>query len=182
MSNEINNKKEAARMYQKPENELAVNQKLDELIALLADNNIDSWKARDLKQRINKAIQNSKECNTNIDAFKNLDIDNTPRADLLDEFSILLSSHKIDSNTTKKYIRTERSANVVLMVISIVMITLGLAMIIMPAPPSFEVFTIFYFTTNDGVTLMDLVSLLIVLSGIYLLIKSMHQIPVKERP
>ena len=53
------------------------------------------------------------------------------------------------------------------------MITLGMGMIIMPAPPYFEMFTIFYFNPNDGVTIMDLISLLIVFTGVYLLVSSL---------
>ncbi|GAA4315994.1 hypothetical protein GCM10023149_12820 [Mucilaginibacter gynuensis] len=161
--------------------ELAINKKLDELIELLAETNIDSEKAKGLQAKVNKAIEKSSTSNVGIEAFANLDVDNTSRADLLDEFSILLSSHQIDSNVSKSYIRTEKSANWVLMAISIVLITLGFAMIVMPAPPSFEIFTVFYFTQNDGVTVMDLVSLLVVLCGVYLLIKSFHKFPINKR-
>ncbi|RYZ98463.1 MAG: hypothetical protein EOP47_19290 [Sphingobacteriaceae bacterium] len=174
MSDEINNKKEDQDVPGTPESEQAIDRKLDELIGLLENNGINSEKAKYLQDKINDAIENSTADEADIEAFRKLDTDNTSRSELLDEFSILLSSHKIDSNTSKKYLRTEKSANIVLTVISLVMITLGFAMIIVPAPPSFEVFTIFYFTINDGVTLMDLISLLIVLSGIYLLIKSFH--------
>jgi hypothetical protein len=180
LSNETNNKKDPTNLPNETGNELAINQKLDELIALLADTNIDSEKAKVFQQRITKAIENSSAEKADIDAFRNLDIDNTSRTDLLDEFSILLSSHKIDSEVSKSYLRAERGANYVLMVISLVLITLGLAMIVMPAPPYFEMFTIFYFTTDDGITLMDLISLLIALSGIYLLIKSLHKYPIKQ--
>ncbi|RVU02716.1 hypothetical protein EOD41_01890 [Mucilaginibacter limnophilus] len=153
----------------------AVNQKLDELIALLADNHIDSEKARGLRQRISKAIEaSSTEEEEKIDAFRSLDTSNASRLELLDEFSILLSSNQIDSNTSKKYIATH-STNVLVIIIGIVMITLGFAMIIMPAPPDFEIYTVFYFNQNDGVTIMDLISLLIVLAGIYLLIKSVYK-------
>jgi hypothetical protein len=58
------------------------------------------------------------------------------------------------------------------LIISVILITLGFAMIIMPAPPYFEMFTIFYFNPNDGVTLMDLIALLIVFTGVYLCITS----------
>ncbi|MGN6180773.1 MAG: hypothetical protein ACTHNW_16440, partial [Mucilaginibacter sp.] len=66
---------------------------------------------------------------------------------------------------------------VVLFIISITMITLGFGMIIMPAPPFFEMFTIFYFNPNDGVTIMDLISLLVILFGIFFLIKAIIRKP-----
>ena len=152
----------------------AVNQKLDELIALLADNHIDSDKARGLRQRINKAIEGSANADEeDIKAFQSVDTNNASRLEMLDEFSILLSSHQIDSETSKRYLQA-RGANFVLIAIAIVMITLGLAMIIMPASPDFEIYTIVYFTPDDGLTIMDLISSLIVLTGIYLLIKSLY--------
>ncbi|MCD8739492.1 hypothetical protein LT679_02660 [Mucilaginibacter roseus] len=157
--------------------EQAINQKLDELIALLAETNIDSDKARDIQQKLNSAIENSAHGETGIDALRQIDTENASRDDLLDEFSILLSSHQFDSESSKKYIRAEKGANIVLMVISLVLITLGLAMIVLPAPPDFEIYTIFYFNPNDGITIMDLISSLIVLSGIYLLIKSIFKFP-----
>jgi hypothetical protein len=47
-------------------------------------------------------------------------------------------------------------------------------MIIVPAPsPAFEIATIVHFTPNDGLTIMDLISLLIVFGGIYLLVYAM---------
>ncbi len=56
--------------------------------------------------------------------------------------------------------------------IGFVMLTLGFAMIILPAPKYFEIFTIFYFSLNDGFTLMDLISLIIVLIGVFVIVKS----------
>ncbi|MFD0793804.1 hypothetical protein ACFQZX_09250 [Mucilaginibacter litoreus] len=62
---------------------------------------------------------------------------------------------------------------IVLLIIGIVMITLGMAMIIMPAPPYFEMFTIIHFNAEDGVTLMDLISLIIVFAGVYLILRAL---------
>lgn len=162
--------------------EQAINQKLDELITLLAQSNMDSEKARGIQQRLNSAIENSAQGNEGIEALRQIDTANASRDDLLDEFSILLSTHQFDSEASKQYVRAEKGANIVLMVISLVMITLGLAMIVMPAPPDFEIYTIFYFNANDGITIMDLISSLIVLSGIYLFIKSLFKSPVNPKP
>jgi hypothetical protein len=52
------------------------------------------------------------------------------------------------------------------------MAVLGLAMIIMPAPPYFEMFTIFYFSKDDGITLMDVISVIILLTGVYLFLNA----------
>jgi hypothetical protein len=53
-------------------------------------------------------------------------------------------------------------------------------MIIMPAPPYFEMFTIYYFNANDGVTLMDLISLIIVAVGIYIMINAILNLKANE--
>jgi hypothetical protein len=57
------------------------------------------------------------------------------------------------------------------------MIIMGFGMIIIPAPPFFEMFTIYYFNQNDGITVMDLISLLIILAGIYFLIRGIYPNP-----
>jgi len=59
-------------------------------------------------------------------------------------------------------------------------VTLGFAMIIMPAPPYFEMFTIFYFNDNDGVTLMDLISLIIIAIGLYIIVKTISNFKSNE--
>ena len=63
--------------------------------------------------------------------------------------------------------------NFVLLAIAMVMIVLGAAMILVPAPPSFEILTLYYFNPNDGITVMDLVSLIIVFGGIYLFLATL---------
>jgi hypothetical protein len=162
------------------ENKAAIDEKMNELIALLAKSNISEETARAMQSRFNSAIKNSGPLIEQIQAFHNLDTDNTSRETLLDEFSILLSTNQFDSKITKRTIRGERLSKIVLIIISIVMITLGLAMIIMPAPPVFEMYTIFYFTRDDGITLMDLISLLVVLAGVYFLIKSIYRNTAKK--
>ncbi len=155
-----------------------IDQKLDELIYLLSNSSIDSEKARDFQLRFNQAMANSLTPDDRITAFKNLDDRSaSSREELLDEFTVLLSSHDLNSKIVRKYLKGERLGKAVLMMISIILITLGFAMIIMPAPPYFEMFTIFYFNQEDGVTLMDLISLLIILSGVYLLVRSIMNKP-----
>lgn len=71
--------------------------------------------------------------------------------------------------------RLKKFPNPIRIIISLLFITLGLAMIILPAPPYFEMYTIFYFNENDGFTLMDLISLLIVFCGVFTLIMTMQK-------
>lgn len=154
----------------------AIDTKLDELVTLLAQSELDSEKVKQMRMRVNTALDQAGTYREQLNAFKQIDVhDTATRANLLDEFTVLLASHQVDSAMSKKYLRGERISKFFLIIISLVLIMLGFAMIIMPAPPYFEMFTIYYFNPQDGVTLMDLISLLIILSGIYLLVKSIYK-------
>lgn len=145
--------------------------KADELVALLQKGKIDAKTAKAIQQKINKAIDEASLPKT-IGAFKELDA-GQDRLNLLNDFELLLSQHQLDTEVSKKYLSHERIRKSVIIIIGVVMITLGMAMIIMPAPPYFEMFTIFHFNANDGVTLMDLIALLIVFTGVYLFLNAL---------
>jgi len=144
-----------------------IEQKLDELVTLLQNADIDSDKIKKYREKINNAFEKSP-----VEAFKELDNETLSREDLLNNLGRLLEEHPIDSAVTSSIIKRSAAKRIILGLLGLVMITLGLAMIIMPAPPYFEMFTIFYFSNDDGVTLMDLISLIIVLCGVYLLVMS----------
>jgi len=150
---------------------VSVEKKLDELIALLNNSDLDSDTVNRLQAKFNNAIEKNKD-EDKFEAFKQLDDPWTSRLQMAENLENLLSTYQVDSEASKKYLSAERLLKFVLMLVSIVLITIGFAMIILPAPPEFEMFTIFYFTTDDGFTLMDLIALLIVLAGVYLLIRS----------
>lgn len=169
-------KKEVVQLQQVSNKQAAIDTKLEELVKLLAQTDIDSDKVKQIRGKVNDALDQAGTYREQINAFKQIDthdIDN--RDNLLDEFTVLLANHKVDSQMSKKYLQGERVKQVVLAAIGVVLIMLGFAMIIMPAPPYFEMFTIFYFNPQDGVTLMDVISLLIILSGVYLLVKSIYK-------
>lgn len=158
-----------------------IDHKLNELLALLADSEIDSVKARSIQQKLNQALQKKTSYKKELNAFKQINTtDKADRTELLNEFSVMLANHQVDTRMSKKYLMGERLARFFLIIISLVLIVLGFAMIVMPAPPYFEMFTIFYFNLQDGITLMDLISLLIILSGIYLLVRSVYK-PLKTK-
>jgi hypothetical protein len=146
-------------------------QKADELVALIQKGVVDAKRAKAIQQKINKAIDEASLPKT-IEAFKELDA-GQDRLGLLNDFEMLLSQHQLDTNVSKQYLNNERVKKTVVAIIGITMITLGMAMIIMPAPPYFEMFTIFHFNPNDGVTLMDLIALLIVFTGVYLFLNAL---------
>jgi hypothetical protein len=151
-----------------------IDQKLDELLTLLAVSDIDSAKAREFKQRFNTAVETSVNRTESIEAFRHINPNETAsREALLDEYSILLSTHEVNSKDSRKYLLAKQMKRLVTGAIGVILIALGFAMIVMPAPPYFEMFTIFYFNRDDGVTLMDLISLLIIFTGIYLCIRAL---------
>lgn len=57
-------------------------------------------------------------------------------------------------------------------VVCLLVITLGFAMIILPSAQSFEIYTLFFFNEQDGFTLMDLISLIIIFVGVYALVST----------
>ena len=108
--------------------------------------------------------------------FEKLDDMNASPLELADNLEILLSQYQLDSKVSRKMVFVKRMVKASILIIGIILITLGFAMIIMPAPPYFEMFTIFWFSIDDGVTLMDLIALLIVFTGVYLFLSSIIKI------
>ncbi|SEN94477.1 hypothetical protein SAMN05192574_104696 [Mucilaginibacter gossypiicola] len=154
-----------------PDNDEALlNIKADELIQLLKKGSIDKEHIKAVQQKINNAVDNNSG-SQKFDAFSVLNQEQS-RLDMVTNLELLLTQHPVDSRESKKYLLHEKLKRIVLIGISVTMIVLGLAMIIMPAPPYFEMFTIFYFSKDDGITLMDVISVLIVLTGVYLFINA----------
>lgn len=149
--------------------------KAEELMLLLRKGGMDVDRMKAIQQKVINAFD-AASLPQKIEAFKELDT-NQDRLELLNSFEYLLSQHQLDSEVTKKFITRERVKKMVVVIIGIIMITLGMAMIIMPAPPYFEMFTVFYFNPNDGVTIMDIISLLIVFTGVYLFLSSVIKKP-----
>jgi hypothetical protein len=144
--------------------------KAEELVVLLRKGVAEPGRVRAIQKKLIKALDEA-SLPQKIEAFKELDAEQD-RLDLLNGFELLLSQHQLDSDITKKYITRERIRKIIVLIIGVIMITLGMAMIIMPAPPYFEMFTVFYFNANDGVTIMDIISLLIVFTGVYLFLSA----------
>lgn len=150
-----------------------ISARLDALIDLLEKADLDSEKAKAYQQRFNAAIERATSYKKTVAAFRQLDTAAGSREDMVENLGKLLANYPLDSQSTKAYFRQEAAKRWLVIVIGLVMITLGMGMIIMPAPPYFEMFTLYYFNDNDGITIMDLISLLVVLCGIYLLVSSL---------
>ncbi|WP_432712500.1 hypothetical protein [Pedobacter sp.] len=149
-----------------------INQKLSELMNLLEDSAIDSDNIKLLQTRINRELDermSSKSLIKELQEVSEADID---KLEQLNQLEFLLINNHLDSKQKHKFTISEKIIRFIKIFIGFLFVTLGFAMIIMPAPPYFEMFTIFYFNPNDGVTLMDLISLIIVAVGIYIIVKS----------
>jgi hypothetical protein len=147
-----------------------VEKKIAELIEAIEQADVDALHSRQYQKQIADAFQRSASNQKKFAPFKELDQDNNlSREDLLEGLEKLLAENQFDSrvNAPKRGRLVQKG---VMFILAILLIIVGFAMIIMPAPPSFELFTVFYFNINDGVTIMDLVSLLIIFGGVLLFV------------
>ncbi|MCF0055775.1 hypothetical protein [Dyadobacter sp. CY356] len=157
------------------ENQL-LEKKIQELIDAIEVSTINSQSSRLYQKKISDAFQKSLLTPKELAPFKELDQDNNlSREELLEGLEKLLSENTFDSEVSKTYLRKNTIQKGVMFILAILLIMVGFAMIIMPAPPSFEIFTVFYFNANDGVTVMDLVSLLIIFGGVLVFILNFNK-------
>jgi len=139
--------------------------KLDEFIAQLADCEPDRDTLQELRAKFNDAIgfpvlQDEKARNRN----------NLSAGDANVSLGrLVIARQRIrKKNLIYRYISLSLR-----LIIGLLLILLGFGMIIMPAPQYFEMFTLFYLNPNDGVTIMDIISLIVVFAGIIILIGSL---------
>jgi hypothetical protein len=135
-------------------------QKSEELITCLAEGPLDHVTAQQLLKRIDDAVMctdptalmRPPASGGNINSKHSLEQ--------------LLVIEKLDRRLQRKADLAHIVNRVVRIIIALLLISLGFGMIIMPAPPYFEMFTLFYINPNDGVTIMDLISLIVVFVGV----------------
>lgn len=142
--------------------------RVDEIVQQLADSNAGGSQIQELRDYINNSLDS-------IEAYQSYRMSRPQEGQQLqnsasDRLDLLISKPRTRGSKLKG-----RFPNPFRIVISLLLITLGFAMIVMPAPPYFEMYTIFYFNANDGFTLMDLISLIIVFCGIFTLIMTMQK-------
>ncbi|MHA4895135.1 hypothetical protein ACXZ1K_10300 [Pedobacter sp. PWIIR3] len=155
-------------------------QKLDEFILLLEKSDLNSENIRDIKGKLDHTIERKLAGKGLIKEVKGVALSNLDKMEQLDKLEMLLNNNHFDSSDAKKINIKSGISRLVRGVIGLLFVTLGFAMIIMPAPPYFEMFTIYYFNNNDGVTLMDLISLIIVAVGIYIMINALLNLKSNE--
>lgn len=149
--------------------------KLEELIALLEHSKIDIKEAQRYKDCFNNAIEKNIRVEDQLSEYARLDDEDLSRLDMLNELGNLLKTTQLDSRSVREYKKREWLTRSVTFLIGLVLMALGFAMIILPAPPSFEIYTLFYLNANDGVTIMDVISLLIVLTGVFVTITALKK-------
>lgn len=154
-------------------------QKLEELIYLLETSNLDSEQLNYYKNKIDEIIR----LKTVHKDFRNFEEATSGSVDsrlqMIEDFEFLLNTTNLNSEDAVKYIRKNKSKFYVSILIGIFFMILGLGMIILPAPKYFEMFTIFWFTTDDGITLMDVIACIIIISGIWIIINSHNKLTSK---
>lgn len=141
---------------------------------LLENSQIDSNNIKSIQNEVNKAFDKKLTGNQLINELKEVSLDdNIGKLAQLEQLENLLNHNFLDSKQTKPPKLTDRFGRTIQTIIGFLFITLGFAMIILPAPPYFEMFTVFYFNQDDGVTLMDLIALIIIAVGTYVVIRSL---------
>lgn len=148
-------------------------EKLDELIRILENGNFNSEQLDHYKSRVEQIIH-EKKVKEDIGHFDEMDQLNaeteSSKLELLDNFELLLNSSELNSEDAYKYIKHSKSKSTLQIIFGILLMVLGLGMIVMPAPENFEMYTLFYFTRDDGITIMDILSGLIIVAGIFLIL------------
>lgn len=153
-----------------------IKEKFDELIVLLEKSNLDSDLAQLYLQRLENYFK-KQSLKSKFEKFEDVVKDDSKSKDrMLNEFEFLLASSDINSEDAYRYLKKERHKVILLSILGILFIVLGFGMIIMPAPKYFEMFTIYYFTRDDGITLMDIIASIITVTGLFILISSLKNL------
>lgn len=172
MSKEKNISKQIKQFEDLEKQNLEVENRLDELLKLLDKSDLDSASIKQIQNKFNAEVEKKISQKQFLSEIKEISVGQIDSLDKLNQLEILLNNNYLDSKQAKKIKFKEVSAKIILIIIGFLMVTLGFAMVVLPAPPYFEMFTIFHFTYDDGFTLMDLISLIIIAAGIYIVIKS----------
>jgi hypothetical protein len=142
---------------------------MDELIDALHEEEVSAEELHVLQQRFTDAIKS-------LPGYRDMEIiDQTLSTHGSDDSPLLLCRQNGKLYLRKKEKERRNISGTFRIIVSLLIIMLGFAMIVLPTPPSFEMYTLFLFNDHDGFTLMDLISLMIVFAGIYALITSVYK-------
>lgn len=171
MENRINNEEFSTSKQEKQGEYQQIHQKMDEFVHLLAEAEPNNSLLQELQNKFNSAIRAAAD-STALEPYKKVK-NNLINEDGDSELGQLLMMNDIDKSAHKRFAVWQIIGMVVRVIIGLLLVLLGFGMIIMPAPPYFEMFTLFYLNPNDGVTIMDVISLIVAFIGIYLLISTL---------
>ena len=136
----------------------SIDQLVAELTEMLADPSLDPDKIEEIKIQLDDAILYAPAYQQFIS--NQLLPAHQPSFILKQELSL----------KDKIYNKKKHLNRVLRIFISVLLIFLGFVLIVIPLPGSMEMVTIYYFTDQDGFTLMDLIALIIVFTGTYTLV------------
>jgi hypothetical protein len=148
-----------------------IHTKMDELILLISKTEPDNTLLQELQIKFNAALRSAAD-STALEPYKRIK-NNFIKEEADSELGQLLLMDNLDKSAQRKLAAGQIIGLVVRVIIALLLVLLGFGMIIMPAPPYFEMFTLFYLNPNDGVTIMDVISLIVAFIGIYLLVSTL---------
>lgn len=146
-----------------------IERKIDDIMQSISESGLPAEEIHALRQYFNDTVQQ----NPAYRIYLANHLTTVLKERRTEEIDIVFAKVRGKRNGLKSGLK--KFPNPIRIIISLLFITLGFAMIILPAPPYFEMYTIFYFNENDGFTLMDLISLLIVFCGVFTLIMTMQK-------
>lgn len=151
-----------------------IQEKLTEVLSLIRNTPLGNQTLREFQDQFDTAVRESSDSislQRYVRTPRNFSTDEETAAEL----DQLLVINKLDEKKVRKVNSYRLMGSVLRLIISVLLILLGFGMIIMPAPPYFEMFTLFYLNQNDGVTIMDVISLIVAFTGIYLLVHTLSK-------
>lgn len=154
------------------ENSELINQKLEEIIELISSSKLDNKSLAEIQNKFNAAISVKPE-SAAIQPFSGNRLNYSQQDEEHIDQLLLIST---DRSARRKHTLSQYLKISLRLIIALLLILLGFGMIIMPAPPYFEMFTLFYLNPNDGVTIMDVISLIVAFTGVYILITALTKL------
>lgn len=160
-------------------------EKLDDLIMLLEASDLNTEELETYSKKLDTIIEKKKQ--DKFEPFYEISsTENKSREELIDRFEFLLETTEFDSDEAMKVYNESKPKSFVKIIIGILFILLGFSMIILPAPKYFEMYTIFYFDSLEslglntyslglkghGITVMDIISVIIIFFGIYIILST----------
>ena len=144
-----------------------IERKIDDIMQSLSQSDLSGDEIHELKQYFNQGLLH----NSTYRSYLASNLGSILKERRTEEIDIVFARIRGKSRGFGSGLK--KFPNPIRIIISLLLITLGFAMIVLPAPPYFEMYTIFYFNESDGFTLMDLISLLVVFCGVFTLMTTM---------